>query len=363
MSAEASKFDRRIDKLDSLFLWVSSLSGIGFSVFVTYLKMPVGPYIPILALIAYSLVVGYVSGAISLDSFTERIRGWSYLTLGLSLYVPLAIMKIGESQLQDLLDSLKAVAYLRMVLGVAIPLTIAFLYNRFAIGRIYRSFEQPKEEVTNTILGRSTLTSFYLGCLLYISILALYNENINLLYMLLYSCFILIFLIPLIYEEKAMRGLLKLEKLQNYLKVEKKINRKRWKTSMALLVLGAIAFIVQFELLPPHIPLYIWIAVFFLSINLPSIGLIIMVFFTQVKYTFTLEAKAKKELSEDQYKELEDLVKKINNSKPQKNDNHKKKSEKGRKFKRILPHVSRMDISMQGDRIFHSDDNDRNLKT
>ena len=328
MSNEANKLHRRIDKLDSFFLWVSSLSGLGFSVFITYLKTPIGPYIPIFALIAYSIAVGYVSGAISLDSFTERIRGWSYLTLGLSLYVPLTIMKIGESQLQDLLGSMRNVAYLQMGLGLAIPLAIAFLYNRFAVGGIYRSFKQPREEVTNTILWRSTIASFYLGSLLYISILALYNENIDLLNSLLYTCFILIFLIPLVNEEKAMRGLLKLETHQNYVKVEKKLNTKRWGTSMALLVIGVIAFFVQFQLLPPYIPLTVWAALFFLSISLPSIGLVIMLFFAQAKYTFTLKAKAKKELSEDNYRELQDLVKRVSGARTQKNAKHERKKEK-----------------------------------
>ena len=91
----------RINKLDSFFLWVASFSGVGFSIFIAYLKLPVLPYVPIFILIAISLGIGYLNGAVFCDSFTNRMRGWNYFLIGLAIYIPLASIKFSETYLSQ----------------------------------------------------------------------------------------------------------------------------------------------------------------------------------------------------------------------------------------------------------------------
>jgi hypothetical protein len=82
----------KIGKLDSLLLFISS----SLSSILTIMRLIIGEYNSIILFIPLLLsgwfmpvYIGYLRGAILLDSTVERIRGWLYLIFGVGFYISL----------------------------------------------------------------------------------------------------------------------------------------------------------------------------------------------------------------------------------------------------------------------------------
>ena len=80
----------KVGKLDSLLLFLSSSLAIVFGI----VQATIGGYNSIIFFIPLlftgwlmPVYVGYLRGAILLDSVVERIRGWVYLTSGIGAYI------------------------------------------------------------------------------------------------------------------------------------------------------------------------------------------------------------------------------------------------------------------------------------
>ena len=309
--------ERRINKLDSFFLWFCSLSALGFTVFVGYLNVQLAPYLPIFILIAYSVALGYVDGAILSDSFTRRIRGWNYLFMGLAIYIPFAATEFGKSQIQVVFPDIpRVVMYFQLFFGSVLPISY-FLFNRRILPKLYESFRIPKGDVTNVILRSSFFTSVYLACILYISALILQYAESTLSFKVLYILFIVLFLTPLIAEEIKIRHLLRLEKNQSFVKHETTIiHRKLPQIAFGLTFSGIIALIVLLEFvgyLPlSHMTLYLSAVLLFLALLFPILGLVILMVVKARKDRFALKSRAIDKLSPNDRKEIKDLVDKLN---------------------------------------------------
>lgn len=313
MDDEGTDIRDRLGKLDSLLLWVASLSSLGFSLFIAYLKVPLVPYIPIFALIGFSIIVGYVNGAILSNSFTERIRGWNYLLLGLSFYVPSVVVKFGEPYFLTLYsDFSKVVPYLQLLLGLFIPLAYVLLNKKWAIPKIYRSFNIGVGEVTNKILARTFFASIYLGGTLYILALALYETKTDPLSITLYTLFFILFTDLLVSEEIKIRTLRRLEKYQQFLTFQSIIDKKLHKVSFAFIVIGVVAFVVVWSF-STLVPLYLLMLSFLLAFSLPVLGFVFLALFVYKEDRVELNEQAGTDLSGKQLSELRSLLSKKTN--------------------------------------------------
>lgn len=105
---------------------------------------------------------------------------------------------------------------------------------------------------------------------------------------------------------------MRLEKYQQFVKVESIINERLRKISLGFIVSGMVAFVIQWEFLA-YLTLYLWILSFILALCLPIYGLVFLMFFVNRAYRVRLNDRAEKEFSENQLDELKDLVSKINN--------------------------------------------------
>jgi len=292
--------EKRIDKLDSLFLWVSSISAISLSVF-TSLKMSLISSLPVLILIGISVLIGYVDGAIFSKSFTRRIGGWNYLLLGLTFYIPIVVIQFGEYTFSLLLQT---------ILGAVIPLI--FILGSFygIIPRIYENFQITLGIVTKQILKRNALASICFASILYLIAFAGQNLKNDLFSIALLISFFVVFIIPLVRLEREIRGLLQIEKYQDFVIIKKTSKRIVYIISLTLLIIGFIALgIVQF--FSSHLSLQIAVALIVLVVEFSVISITISLYFSG-KDVFSLSKDAKDKLSEDQLKAFKNLEKKTN---------------------------------------------------
>ena len=156
-------YSARINKLDAFFLWVASLSGIGFSIFIGYFRLPWIPYLPVFIIIFLAIYIGYIKGAILSDSFTERIRGWTYLIACISIYLPLTALSFNSALLAQGLPysfSQNGATYIGMLLSSIITISYFFISKKFTNPYLYRSFNRQYDNVTRRILSRTFLSSF-----------------------------------------------------------------------------------------------------------------------------------------------------------------------------------------------------------
>lgn len=77
-----------IDKLDDLFLYLSTVPTILFTVIQAASgEEMLLAFLPILVPTFVALYIGYIRGAITVNTIEERIRGWVYL-IGAILFYP-----------------------------------------------------------------------------------------------------------------------------------------------------------------------------------------------------------------------------------------------------------------------------------
>jgi hypothetical protein len=310
--AESTGIRERVGKLDSFFLWITSLVSLGFSLFIAYLKMPLAPYIPIFVLIGISISIGYIDGAIFSDSFTDRIRGWNYLLLGLSFYVPAAAVRFGEPYFKTFYtDYPKVSPYFEILLGLIIPIVYVLLNRRVAVPKVYRSFNIDTGEITNRILARTYSASICFGCLLYVLALALYETKMDNLSIALYVLFFILFIDLVISEEVKIRTLRKIEKFQQFVKIESIVDKKLYKISLALLAIGVVAFVILWSF-SAFVTFYLLLLFFWLAFIFPILGLIILTLFVYRGERVQLNDESRIRLSETQLAELRSLINKIN---------------------------------------------------
>lgn len=88
---------KRIERLDNAFLFIVGLVGLLFTITQVYME-GISGLIEISPLIFLGIFlpfyVGYLRGAIEVNSVIERIRGWVYLAVGMSTYLAFFIMRI-----------------------------------------------------------------------------------------------------------------------------------------------------------------------------------------------------------------------------------------------------------------------------
>jgi|WetSurMetagenome_2_1015567.scaffolds.fasta_scaffold50330_2 hypothetical protein len=235
----------RLNKLDSFFLWVASLSGIGFTIFISYLKLAWAPYVPIFILIGYALGIGYLKATVFSNSFTERIRGWNYLLLGLIAYFFLILVRFVSPFTDNLIPNSNI--YLQPL--VVVPVIIIYIYSaeKKTIPWIYANFGKKFGVTTKRILNRSILAAIFLGAILYVIALMLIELKVD--FVLLVYLISTIFLIfPLFTEEKRINKLIPLEKYDEHIEVESIIKRKFENFFLALLGVAEISLIVGSQL-------------------------------------------------------------------------------------------------------------------
>jgi hypothetical protein len=90
---------RKLDKLDSAFLFIISLVGLLFTIIQIYVEGITGliEVSPLLFLgVVLPFYIGYMRGAIEMDCTMERLRGWVYLAVGVGTYLAFFLTRVNH---------------------------------------------------------------------------------------------------------------------------------------------------------------------------------------------------------------------------------------------------------------------------
>lgn len=88
---------KKMERLDNAFLFIVGLVGLLFTITQVYMEGILGliEISPLIFLgVFLPFYIGYLRGAIEVDSAIERIRGWVYLAVGISTYLAFFMMRI-----------------------------------------------------------------------------------------------------------------------------------------------------------------------------------------------------------------------------------------------------------------------------
>jgi hypothetical protein len=268
-------------------------------------------YFPIFVLIGYAVYVGYIQGAVFSNSFSNRIRGWNYLLIGLAIYVPLIALKYNEQFLQSTFHIDQGlIQMLTTYTGVGISLAYVIISKTKVNAYIYKSFNQPYGEVTKNIFNRTYMASFIFAFTLYIFALALSQASFDV-YLGSNFAFLLILVFPMVLQEKRIKKLLLVEKLQAFVKVERL--QKNLALNILIIILGIIVatLLVTIALPPGNWQLEIVIALLVLF-GISIIGIYFALIYSDrgdmviIKDTFEIQP------TEQELKELNTIVPRVN---------------------------------------------------
>lgn len=99
MTSLSEENNIKLEKLDNAFLFIVGFVGLLFTIIQFYIEGINGliEISPLLVLgIGLPFYVGYIRGSIEYgSSLTERVRGWAYLIVGVSIYVGVLLLPYG----------------------------------------------------------------------------------------------------------------------------------------------------------------------------------------------------------------------------------------------------------------------------
>lgn len=100
MDKSFEKREKKIERLDTAFLFIISLVGLLFTIMQVATEGLTGllEILPLLILgVALPFYIGYVRGTLEINSLIERVRGWVFLTVGVIAYFAFFIESFGVS--------------------------------------------------------------------------------------------------------------------------------------------------------------------------------------------------------------------------------------------------------------------------
>lgn len=264
-----SKLDTRLQNLDALLLFVTTIFGLFFSLFSGILVQKEIAY-GFLFLLGIGLVIpiyiGYVRGAIILDTLEERVRGWIYFLYGIILYILSIALWIAYKLMRGMGTVFE-------IAGGFLPFLGMFLLSYFLGGgrlrrwisyAIFRSFSSKPTALTDKIYdetGKSAVTtSIFLYIAFSFSMSSAFNITTGLIIIISISTAVVLFIL----SEREIRNWIKLLQFSEFLELE-----YRLKKSIIPTWIGKLFLFVSFSAIATYLLIFKWIEIF------PKIALIL----------------------------------------------------------------------------------------
>jgi len=179
----SQEFQKKIGARNKLlFLYLTSVLGFFFSlVYILFERIEtVIGFIPILIVgMVIPIYIGYIRGAILVDSIEERIRGWIYFIYGLIVYIAEAVPSIVRRLLIAMNIEFENISLLAILAG---GLILGFVIGRGRMHRwfsriIFTAFDRKATTLTDKIYKDTALSAFILSFFMYISFSTIFSAE------------------------------------------------------------------------------------------------------------------------------------------------------------------------------------------
>lgn len=168
LTRAAFEREMKLDKLDTLLLFLSSSLSLGVTIFAALQDLRWLMYfLPVLVPAwIMPIYVGYIRGALILGSLKERVRGWTYFVSGIGTYAALYIISFVSDPILRIVSTSE-----RNVLsffGSFVLIATIFISIFFVPHKILEMFRENVTRNMRKAIGYTVLSSYTAGTLFYL---------------------------------------------------------------------------------------------------------------------------------------------------------------------------------------------------
>jgi len=301
-----------MERLDEFFLFITSVLGLFFSWLYTLLgyREIVYGFLPLLIIgVVIPIYIGYVRGAILLDTLEERVRGWIYFLYGVTFYLSLCAL-LAVNKLFPILNVESEIFSRLFISGATLFLGVFLggrkLYRWFC-PNIYGAFNHKMTGLAEKIYDDTASNATWTTIFFYTAFNFSLSENSDpaLAFMVIFS--ISVGVVLFILSERSVRKWVILVRFSDFVKIESKRVSYIPPRIGTISLLISIFSIIILQLLYEWFPLFgkLGLTIIF------SAGSILFILSRTTEYT----PVRKKDVPEDVETELAKLINRITGKK------------------------------------------------
>jgi len=314
---------RRIERLDDFFLFITSVLGLSFSLLYTlfgYREIIYG-FLPLLIIgVVIPIYIGYVRGAILLDTLEERVRGWIYFLYGVVFYLALCVLFTTNRLLTILNVEFEAFSALLSFVGY---FALGFFLGRRRLYRwfcknIFKAFNVKMTNLMYKIYDDTSSNAGWTSILLYVSFVLSLSENIDIALIFMMILLMSLGVVQFVFSERLVRKWVSLIRFSDFIEVESertisyvspRVVRIMWWVS--IIDFFVLSLSLSFKWLPPTANLGLTIILLF--------GFILHTVSTEIEYIPVRKKDIPQDIEVELTKLLDRITKKKEESEKQEN--------------------------------------------
>jgi len=221
-----------MESFDEFFLFITSVLGLFFSFLYSLVGYPeiVYGFLPLLIIgLVIPIYIGYVRGAILLDTLEERVRGWIYFLIGVFYYSALVIFFVINKLLLVLNVEFETLSGLFIFIGTFL---IGYFLGRRSLYRwfcrnIFKAFDHKMTELTDKIYADTSESAVYTGIFFYLAFILSVSENLDVSIALMIVFSVLVGVVLFILHERIIRKWVNLVRFSDFIEIESARARPR----------------------------------------------------------------------------------------------------------------------------------------
>jgi len=272
-------------------------------------------FLPLLIIgLVIPIYIGYVRGAILLDTLEERVRGWIYFLIGVFYYSALIIFFVVNKLLLVLNVEFEIFSGLFTAIGIFL---VSYFLGRRSLYRwfcrnIFNAFDHKMTKLTDKIYADTSESALYAGLFFYLVFVLSVSENLDISIVLMIVFSVLMGVVLFILHERIMRKWVNLVRFSDFIEIESARARPRIPigvgkvAGLIYIVIVAILLIIG-EWLPLVVKIALLIILMFNSF--------LLILSTETTYTPVKKKDVPKDIETELTKLLDRITKKEEKSK------------------------------------------------
>lgn len=174
-SGNMENSDRRLRSLDSFLLFMTTIFGLFFSlisVLLTQKEIAYGFFLLLIIGLVIPIYIGYVRGAIILDTLEERVRGWIYFLYGVIVcIISIVLWNISVTMSVRAVITVYELATFGYSMGILVFIYVhgARILRNWLYHKIFKIFNSDATKLTSKIYSDTGESAVVLGIFLWVA--------------------------------------------------------------------------------------------------------------------------------------------------------------------------------------------------